>query len=135
VSPGPRTADCQGWVSSRAGEMAEPRMGADRGGPAPPRSARTPHGFTAQWPRYDQNYGYGRGWSMQPSVASQRTASEIAKTLLADAEFRALELRHLAQHAEWRATRGCGRHTYAAAVSGGRPAAHRGALIKARPAR
>jgi hypothetical protein len=48
--------------------------------------------FTAQWPRYAQSYGYGWGWNMQPSMASQHTASEIAKALLADAEFRVLKL-------------------------------------------
>jgi hypothetical protein len=47
--------------------------------------------FTAQWPRYE-HYGYGWGWNMQPSVASRHTASEIAKAMLADAEFRALKL-------------------------------------------
>lgn len=50
--------------------------------------------FTAHWPRYNQDYyDYGWGWNtQQPSVASQHTASEIAKALLEDAEFRALKL-------------------------------------------
>jgi hypothetical protein len=42
--------------------------------------------FTQQWPR--QTYH----WVMQPTMAEYYTTAQIAETLLADAEFRALKL-------------------------------------------
>ena len=50
--------------------------------------------YVADWPRnpyWPGEWYYGAGW-IQPSVASRTTPLELAQDLLADAEFRALQL-------------------------------------------